>query len=64
MDFKDLETLLGLHKVSPGKSTNEEKALLADSLAKINEEMQEFSQANRADKADALLNASKAFLTS
>jgi hypothetical protein len=26
--------------------------------------MQDFAQANRADKADALLHASKAFLTS
>lgn len=64
MEFKDLVAILGSEAVSPIETPEEEKRALSEALVRINEEMQEFAQANRADKADALLHASKAFLTS
>lgn len=64
MDFNDLVAILGADAVSQTNTPEAEKKALSDALVRINEEMQEFAQANRADKADALLHASKAFLTS
>ncbi|MDF3821613.1 hypothetical protein P3G55_17035 [Leptospira sp. 96542] len=64
MDYNDLVTILGSDAVSQIETPEAEKKALSDALVRINEEMQEFAQANRADKADALLHASKAFLTS
>ena len=64
MDFNDLVALLGADAVSPSETSEIDKKALSEALVRINEEMQEFAQTNRADKAEALLHASKAFLTS
>jgi hypothetical protein len=64
MDFNDLVALLGEDAVSQSKTSEEYKKALSEVLVRINEEMREFAQSNRAEKADALLHASKAFLTS
>lgn len=64
MDFKDLVEILGADAVSQVETPEAEKKALSEALARINEEMQDFAQTNRADKAEALLHASKAFLTS
>ncbi len=64
MTFDEIVALLGADAVSQSKTSEEDKKALSEALVRINEEMQEFAQTNRADKADALLHASKAFLTS
>ncbi len=64
MDFNDLVAILGADNVSQTETPEEEKKALSKALVRINEEMQDFAQINRAEKADALLHASKAFLTS
>ncbi|MCW7469592.1 hypothetical protein [Leptospira kanakyensis] len=64
MDFNDLVAILGADNVSQTETPEEEKKALSEALVRINEEMQDFAQTNRAEKADALLHASKAFLTS
>jgi len=64
MDFNDLVALLGEDAVSQSKTSEEDKKALSEVLVRINEEMREFAQSNRAEKADALLHASRAFLTS
>jgi hypothetical protein len=62
MNFMEMEEILGMGILLPSQATPEETEELRKGLARVNEEMQEFSRQNNAEKMEAYIASTQAYL--